>query len=314
MNRWIVCALALACSGCATVAKVDLPDAAKSNVLPVSDMRPVGEKDRKIFSLFITSEKYGIIRAGDGNIDPSPVRLLQYRAFQKFGAADHKITIDHFVIYENMKSQLRSGATGAAIGGIIGAEIANAMSGHGPASQQTQVIAESTFDNLDDQNEYQRGFYTASENPDKGSVFVIYIGTNVDGKRVLTRTIASMDKHGSENPLAAAVELAIKNHLDDYGSTTATVASTQSAGKAVPDVSPQPGPAVAAPVQAAVVPAPAGSGASKAQDLANQLGCGAVQDNGNSTYIAPCGSYGVYIDCDGDACRPLHTVKMKGGD
>jgi hypothetical protein len=48
-----------------------------------------------------------------------------------------------------------------------------------------------------------------------------------------------------------------------------------------------------------------------AQSLATQLGCGAVQANGATTFIAPCDSYSVLIDCDGGQCRPMHTVKAK---
>lgn len=51
---------------------------------------------------------------------------------------------------------------------------------------------------------------------------------------------------------------------------------------------------------------------SRAQGVANQLGCGAVKASGDSGYVASCGSYGVYIDCDADRCRPSHTVKMEG--
>lgn len=48
-----------------------------------------------------------------------------------------------------------------------------------------------------------------------------------------------------------------------------------------------------------------------AQSVATQLGCGAVQANGATTFIAACGSYGVLIDCDGGQCRPMHTVNVK---
>jgi hypothetical protein len=54
--------------------------------------------------------------------------------------------------------------------------------------------------------------------------------------------------------------------------------------------------------------------ASMAQTVANQLGCGAVQPNGGSTFTAACGSYSVLIGCDGDQCRPMHTIKAKGDE
>lgn len=51
---------------------------------------------------------------------------------------------------------------------------------------------------------------------------------------------------------------------------------------------------------------------SLAQNVATQMGCGAVKADGNSAYIASCGEYGVYIGCDGGQCRPLHTIKLEG--
>lgn len=48
-----------------------------------------------------------------------------------------------------------------------------------------------------------------------------------------------------------------------------------------------------------------------AQSIANQLGCGAVQANGNATYVASCGSYSVLISCSGSQCRPMHTISAK---
>jgi PBP1b-binding outer membrane lipoprotein LpoB len=51
-----------------------------------------------------------------------------------------------------------------------------------------------------------------------------------------------------------------------------------------------------------------------AQSVATGLGCGAVQANGEATFIAPCGTYGVLIDCDGGQCRPMHTVHIKSDE
>jgi hypothetical protein len=48
-----------------------------------------------------------------------------------------------------------------------------------------------------------------------------------------------------------------------------------------------------------------------AQSIANQLGCGTVQANGAATFIAPCSTYDVLIDCGSGQCRPMHTVNVK---
>lgn len=53
---------------------------------------------------------------------------------------------------------------------------------------------------------------------------------------------------------------------------------------------------------------------SMAQSIATQLGCGAVQANGDSTYVAPCESYSVLISCDDKQCRPMHTINAKSED
>jgi hypothetical protein len=72
-------------------------------------------------------------------------------------------------------------------------------------------------------------------------------------------------------------------------------------------------PAPAAPVTALATETGAlNARMSMAQAVAGQLGCGVVQANGDSTYVAPCGSYSVVISCDGDQCRPMHTIKAKG--
>jgi len=46
----------------------------------------------------------------------------------------------------------------------------------------------------------------------------------------------------------------------------------------------------------------------KAQKEAVQLGCRNVQSTGSTTFVAQCAGYGVAIDCDGDKCRPVHTI------
>jgi hypothetical protein len=53
---------------------------------------------------------------------------------------------------------------------------------------------------------------------------------------------------------------------------------------------------------------------SMAQGVANQLGCGAVQANGDATYMASCGSYSVLISCEDGHCHPLHTIQAKSSE
>lgn len=358
MKRLIVGLLALTCAGCVPVAKVDVPsDAAKATSLQVSDARPTDEKDKKFFSLLITSKQYGIIRNGDTNISPSPVDVLKDDAFQKWGA-DHKITVYHFVIYINAKSHLRTMTAFGVIGGVAGALVGNALAPKG-SSPQTHVIDANTFNTLSGAQEYQRAFYTHDEDPNDTPAFIVFLDTDIDGKRIFTRTVSPFQHMGDSSALAAAVGLAVKDHLSDYGSGAATTAASPTTTTALVTAAsetPPPASAAASTTTAAATAAAQPASAvttssappqpettiaaapkaeapvspqtpqteqagptdaammSKAQDVANQLGCGAVQSSGDSGYIAPCGDHGVYIGCDGDACRPMHTVSMKAND
>ena len=241
MKRHFLALLMLACTGCApVVTKLNVADISKSESLHIADKRPESEKESKIFSLLITSKEYGVIRAGDVHLSPPPVRLLQHEAYQKFAAdgGSHSVTVYHFVIYQNMRSQLRAGAVGAGVGGLLGGEIANAVATHDIASQ-THVIDEMSFNSVTE--EYLRGQYSAAENPDKASVYVIYVDTDIDGKKVFTRTVAPITPHNSQSPLADAVELAIKNHLAGYGAGSAATANATQSGATSAAASANPG-------------------------------------------------------------------------
>lgn len=327
MKKLMAVVLSMMCAACApVVTKVSVPDIAKSDSLSVRDVRPVGEKDRKLFSLLITSKEYGIIRTGDTLLSPSPIRLLQYQAFGKFNVSGHlpRVDVYHFVVYENAKSQLRAGAVGAAVGGVLGGLAANEIANH-DALAKTEIVDERTFDGSSGSDEYQRGLYTEAENPQKGSVYIIYIDTDIDGKRVLTRTVSPMKPHGDENTLVNAVQSAIANHLAHYSADVPAVGAASLAAPAMatvadanPTAAPSSSQAVVASADATVsgpatLMSPQSSAAvtAMAQGVANQLGCGAVRANGDSTFVAPCGGHGVLIDCDGGQCRPMHTVSIK---
>ncbi|RDS84896.1 hypothetical protein DWU98_02775 [Dyella monticola] len=103
--------------------------------------------------------------------------------------------------------------------------------------------------------------------------------------------------------------------------TTATPPPPQPESEAKPTaVASSPAPAAdPAPVQQATPVATASTPTvdadlALAQTAANQVGCGAVKANGNSTYTAACGDYSVLISCDGGQCRPEHTIKGNSND
>lgn len=95
------------------------------------------------------------------------------------------------------------------------------------------------------------------------------------------------------------------------------VTTTQGAPDA--DVQTNAGPATSAPTVGAPATTLAASTiamsdsavASQAQSVANQLGCTSVKAGGAGGYVAQCGSYGVFIDCDSGRCRPTHTVRLE---
>lgn len=220
MKKMLVAVLTLACAACApVVTKVNIPDIGKSDAVAVTDMRPTSEKEKKIFSLMITSKQYGIWRVGDARLSPAPVRLLQYQIARQANAENvfPKLTIYHFVVYENMKSQLRHGAAGAAIAGVAGALIGNAIANHDETAQ-TSAVDENAFNNMS-ANEYMRGLYTQAEDPNKASVYIVYLETGINGKRIFTRTIAPATPKGNQDPLVDAVQLAIRNQLSRYANS-----------------------------------------------------------------------------------------------
>jgi hypothetical protein len=131
----------------------------------------------------------------------------------------------------------------------------------------------------------------------------------------------SVDDHPGQDGSGASAAVA----------STATSTSAVAASSALPatSASPSASPAVAAepavpavPTESVmpVAPAPSSTAVAStastamAQDVATQIGCGAVQANGGSTFVASCGSYSVLIDCDGGQCRPMHTIKGKDND
>ncbi|WP_139350210.1 hypothetical protein [Rhodanobacter sp. C03] len=226
MKKILVALLTLACTACApVVTKVSVPDMGKSDSVTVSDMRPTSEKDHQIFSLMITSKEYGIWRVGDARLSPSPVRLLQYQIAKQSNAQNGspQVAVYHFVVYSNMKSQLRHGAAGAAIGGVAGALIGDAMVSRDEMAQ-TSLVDEKAFDGMS-ADEYKRGLYTQAEDPNKASVYIVYIDTSINGKRIFTRTIAPATKQGENDPLVDAVQLAIRNQLTKYNDSEANAHS-----------------------------------------------------------------------------------------
>jgi Cu2+-containing amine oxidase len=100
------------------------------------------------------------------------------------------------------------------LAGPIGGAIASATKNNvvdGVAS----VIDGKEFE-ASSKEEYKRTLYTEKENPNKASVFIVYLDAEVDGKRVFVKTMTPTKLPEGKNPHIAAVETAIAYFLQQY--------------------------------------------------------------------------------------------------
>jgi len=204
--------------GCGAASKkIDIGDIEASSAIKVVDLRPEIEKGDKTFSLFIGSEAYGIFRRGDKWIDPGAVRVLQHKIYENLpsAAVAPEIKVHHFVVYQNIKSQLRRGVFGGVLGGVLGGAIATATQKYG-IDAITTLVTNEEFESFD--AEYKRALYTQEENPNKVSVRVSYLDAEIDGKRTFVRTMTpeKLPKGDTRNPHHAAIETTIAFFLDQY--------------------------------------------------------------------------------------------------
>lgn len=209
---------ALLLAGCTTapIQPMAVPGLEKSSTVVIEDLRPPTETQKEIFSLLITSEAYGIYRVMEAATNPTAVRLLAHRAFETFPelANSPKIKVHHFVTYANLQSQLRKGALGGAIGGALGGVLAS-QSAPVPGEVYTIMIDSAAFEQTASK-EHQRAFFTKLENPTKAGVNVIYIETEILGRRIATRSLVPPLKNKPNATLAEIIDISIANHLAFY--------------------------------------------------------------------------------------------------
>jgi len=202
--------------GCAApTIMADMPHIENSSPVNVTDFRPETEKENKIFSLSITSEAYGIYRRGDKLLNPTPIRIFQHRIYEKFSAKSvvPEVKVHHFVVYMNLKSELRRGVTGGLLGGVVGAVIASGTQKYGVDGLASLTTLEK-FEAFD--KEYKRALYTEDDNPEKASVYKVYLEAEIDGKRTFIETMTPTKLPENKNPHLVAVETAIAYFLDQY--------------------------------------------------------------------------------------------------
>jgi hypothetical protein len=212
MLKYVLIIVSLLIAGCATAPPIPLsvPGIERSDSVVLKDLRPPAEKERELFSLSITNDAYGMYRVADAAFTPPLIRVFQHRVFEKLGTGSAAINLQvhHFVVYRNSQAELRRSSM-FAVGGIVGAALAGSAVKY-PSGASASLIDSKIFDIPADQ-EYKRAMYTEDENPGRGSVYVIYIETEMQGKRVFSRTMAPLS--GGMN---AATETAFNFHLSHY--------------------------------------------------------------------------------------------------
>jgi len=191
-----------------------------SAAAPVEDLRPVSETQKEIFSLLITSEAYGIYRVPESSTTPTAIRLLTHRVHEKFPdfSKTAPIKVNHLVTYANFQSQLRWGAFGAALAGPIGAVLASQS--NPPRGEVYTIEVDSGIFQQTASDEHRRAFYTENENPSKTPINVIYIDTEILGRRIASRSIVPPLKDKPNPTLAEVIDICISNHLALYKANT----------------------------------------------------------------------------------------------
>ena len=200
--------------------RLNIPGIERSEAIQVTDVRPAAEKQGKAFSRLVTSDAFGTYRVPDSMIAPSPIRLLQHRAYERFGSngAPLDIAVQHLVVYRNQQAAFRRGAGGMAVGGAIGATIGVALARQVPANSYggvTSLVDPKVFDSLA-ATEHERALYAKDEIAGRAGAHLVYIDTVINGKRVFTRTTTPLKTKDGVNPLTAAVEGSITFHLSQY--------------------------------------------------------------------------------------------------
>lgn len=218
------------CACAPSTTHVDFPGTDQSISVLVHDLRPNSEKQSILFSSFIMNGGYSIYRKGDETLDPPMVNIFRRMVFEKIGDAnlDMNITIHHMVVYENHQSEHRFLGIGAGLGGAIG----GALSGAYSAAQESTAnvnITQSLVDRNQFENsgreEYFRAYYTEAENPDKASVFVIYIDASINEGRVFVKTMAPTYAPGGKSAYSLAVKSAIDYYMKEYSKAVSMPAS-----------------------------------------------------------------------------------------
>ncbi|MET1079645.1 MAG: hypothetical protein ABWY06_16670 [Pseudomonas sp.] len=210
----------LAVAGCASQPAVpppEYPGLEQSDKIIVQDLRPKSEGEKEIFSLLISSDAYAIYRVADDATKPTGARLLAHRAYEAFPelSSQPSIKVQHFVTYANLQSKLRTTAIVAGLAGPIGVALMSQQDL--PVSEVlTTQVDSAVFEQTAGDKEHTRAYFTAEENPEKSPVNLIYIDTEMLGKRVASRCLVPPIVGKPNLFLVEAFDMCIANHLALY--------------------------------------------------------------------------------------------------
>ncbi len=225
----LLTALVLLLAGCATapIKPMAIDGLEKSDAVTIEDKRPATERQKTMFSLLVTSEAYAISRTMEAATSPTAVRLFAHRAYESLPqlAEAPLIKVHHFVTYANLQAELRRGAWGAALGGAVGAAIMS-QSSPPPGEIVTTEIDPAYFAQTA-AKEHRRAFYTQTENPAKASVNIVYIDTEMLGRRVTTRSFIPPLVNNPNPTLGEIFDKCIANHLAFYKAAAPTPPSVE---------------------------------------------------------------------------------------
>lgn len=225
-------------TGCAIVqtAPMAIPSIEKSSSVVIEDLRPASEGKDELFSSFVFSEAYGISRFAERDANPTGMRLLSHRAYETFPELNKSaFKVHHFVSYINAAAAYRKIAAGAALGSIAaqggnfatGAQAGSNAAGARLSDKADSAIAKAgevfttqidgTIFQKTADKEHQRAFYTQTENPSKATALrVIYIETEILGKRIASRSIVPPLTGKPQVTHAEVLDICIAKHLALY--------------------------------------------------------------------------------------------------
>lgn len=174
------------------------------------------------------------------------------------------------------------------------------------------VIGRSDTDYVDGSRPHKMGLMVGSGG-ESAAVWLSPLGPSRTAVKVSTAKslLGILGQKNWDAEIIAEIDKSIGPHEGGAHTSMTTDSSAElqpesTTGTATVAASPDAAPSQAPLADSAAMP--------QAQGIATQLGCGTVQSQGDSTFLAPCGTYGVLIDCYDGRCHAMHTVGIKGNE